>query len=131
MTVVPNDNDELIPQRVVVGYRMCIDFRKVNKVTKKDHYPLPFIDQMLERLSKNTHFCFLEWSRTVLDKETPSRIYRQLGKLRGRVRQELQVHVQKTCVVRGVESMSTKARRANEKIYPKVEHHQKLGRKYI
>ncbi|KAK1661567.1 hypothetical protein QYE76_049726 [Lolium multiflorum] len=49
MTVVPNDNDELIPQRIVVGYRMCIDFRKVNKVTKKDHYPLPFIDQMLER----------------------------------------------------------------------------------
>ncbi|KAK1648050.1 hypothetical protein QYE76_065855, partial [Lolium multiflorum] len=60
MTVVPNDNDELIPQRVVVGYRMCIDFRKVNKVTKKYHYPLPFIDQMLERLSKNTHFCFLD-----------------------------------------------------------------------
>ncbi|KAK1696352.1 hypothetical protein QYE76_013049 [Lolium multiflorum] len=60
MTVVPNDNDELIPQRVVVGYRMCIDYRKVNKVTKKDHYPLPFIDQMLERLSKNTHFCFLD-----------------------------------------------------------------------
>ncbi|KAK1649196.1 hypothetical protein QYE76_067001 [Lolium multiflorum] len=51
MTVVPNDNDELIPQRIVVGYRMCIDFRKVNKVTKKDHYPLPFIDQMLERCS--------------------------------------------------------------------------------
>ncbi|KAK1609126.1 hypothetical protein QYE76_032799 [Lolium multiflorum] len=49
MTVVPNDNDELIPQRIVVGYRMCIDFRKVNKVTKKDHYHLPFIDQMLER----------------------------------------------------------------------------------
>ncbi|KAK1627123.1 hypothetical protein QYE76_001438 [Lolium multiflorum] len=49
MNVVPNDNDELIPQRIVVGYRMCIDFRKVNKVTKKDHYPLPFIDQMLER----------------------------------------------------------------------------------
>ncbi|KAK1561427.1 hypothetical protein QYE76_018874, partial [Lolium multiflorum] len=49
MIVVPNDNDELIPQRIVVGYRMCIDFRKVNKVTKKDHYPLPFIDQMLER----------------------------------------------------------------------------------
>ncbi|KAK1601531.1 hypothetical protein QYE76_018060, partial [Lolium multiflorum] len=60
ITVVPNDNDELIPQRVVVGYRMCIDFRKVNKVTKKDHYPLPFIDQMLERLSKNTHLCFLD-----------------------------------------------------------------------
>jgi hypothetical protein len=52
MTVVPNENNELIPQRVVVGYRMWIDYRKVNKVTKKDHYPLLFIDQMLERLSK-------------------------------------------------------------------------------
>ena len=50
--VVPNENNELIPQRIVVGYRMCIDFRKVNKVTKKDHYPLPFIDKMLERLSQ-------------------------------------------------------------------------------
>jgi hypothetical protein len=44
--VVPNENNELIPQKVVVGYWMCIDFRKVNKVTKKDYYPLPFIDQM-------------------------------------------------------------------------------------
>jgi hypothetical protein len=58
--VVPNENNELIPQRVVVGYRMCIDFRKVNKITKKDHYPLPFIDQMIERLSKKTHFGFLD-----------------------------------------------------------------------
>jgi hypothetical protein len=56
ITVVPNENNELIPQIVVVGYMMCINFRKVNKVTKKDHYPLPFIDQMLERLSKKTHF---------------------------------------------------------------------------
>jgi hypothetical protein len=39
---------------------MCIDFRKLNKVTKKDHYPLPFIDQMLERLSKHSHFCYLD-----------------------------------------------------------------------
>src|SRR4051794_8930284 len=60
ITVVPNEDNELIPQRVVVGYRMCIDFRKINKVTKKDHYPLPFIDQMLERLSKKTHFFFLD-----------------------------------------------------------------------
>src|SRR4051812_28488365 len=60
ITVVPNEDNELIPQRVVVRYRMCIDFRKINKVTKKDHYPLPFIDQMLERLSKKTHFCFVD-----------------------------------------------------------------------
>ena len=39
---------------------MVIDFRKLNKVTKKDHYPLPFIHPMLERLSKHTHFCFLD-----------------------------------------------------------------------
>ena len=38
---------------------MCIDYRKLNKATRKDRYLLPFIDQMLERLSKNTHFCFL------------------------------------------------------------------------
>src|SRR4051812_18994959 len=39
---------------------MCIDYRKLNKATRKDHYPLPFIDQMLERLSKNTHFFYLD-----------------------------------------------------------------------
>ena len=60
ITVVPNDKNELIPQRIVIGYRMVIDFRKLNKATRKDHYPLPFIDQMLERLSKHTHFCFLD-----------------------------------------------------------------------
>ena len=47
ITVVPNDKDELIPQRIVTGYRMLIDFGKLNKATKKDHYPLPFIDQVL------------------------------------------------------------------------------------
>ena len=38
---------------------MVIYFRKLNKATRKDHYPLPFINQILERLSKHTHFCFL------------------------------------------------------------------------
>src|SRR3954467_8615693 len=60
MTVVPNDKNELIPQRVVIGYRMCIDYWKLNNATRKDHYPLPFIDQMLESLSKNTHFFYLD-----------------------------------------------------------------------
>ena len=59
ISIVRNDKDELIPQRIVIGYRMIIDFRKLNKSTRKDHYPLTFIDQMLERLSKHTHFCFL------------------------------------------------------------------------
>ena len=60
ITIVPNDKNELIPQRIITSYRMVIDFRKLNKATRKDHYPLPFIDQMLERLSKHTHFCFLD-----------------------------------------------------------------------
>ena len=47
ITVVPNDKNELIPQRIVTGYRMVIDFIKLNKETRKDHYPLPFIFQML------------------------------------------------------------------------------------
>ena len=50
ITVVLNDKNELIPERIVTGYRMVIDFRKLNKATGKDHYPLAFTDQMLERL---------------------------------------------------------------------------------
>jgi hypothetical protein len=47
MTVVKNDKNELIPQRTVTGWRMCIDYIKLNKATKKDHFPLSFIDEML------------------------------------------------------------------------------------
>ncbi|KAK1581298.1 hypothetical protein Q3G72_004756 [Acer saccharum] len=50
ITVVANENNELIPTRKTTGWRVCIDYRKLNTVTKKDHFPLPFIDQMLERL---------------------------------------------------------------------------------
>ena len=59
-TVVANENNELIPTRTVVGHRMCIDYRKLNKETRKDHYPLPFIDQTLERLAKHSYFCYLD-----------------------------------------------------------------------
>ena len=60
ITVVPNDKDELIPQRIIKGNRMVIDFRKLNNATRKIHYHLRFIDQMLERLSKHTYICFLD-----------------------------------------------------------------------
>nr|GEW83846.1 hypothetical protein [Tanacetum cinerariifolium] len=49
MTVVANENNELIPTRLVTGWRVCIDYRKLNDATRKDHSPLPFMDQMLER----------------------------------------------------------------------------------
>jgi len=39
---------------------MCIDYQKLNKATKKDHFPLPFIDEMLEQLAKHSFFCFLD-----------------------------------------------------------------------
>ncbi|CAM8909768.1 unnamed protein product [Rhodiola kirilowii] len=50
LTVVRNEHNELIPTRTVTGWRMCIDYRKLNKATLKDHFPLPFIDQMLEHV---------------------------------------------------------------------------------
>ncbi|GJZ29662.1 reverse transcriptase domain-containing protein [Tanacetum coccineum] len=60
MTVVLNDNNEAVPSRTVTGWRVCIDYCKLNDATRKDHIPLPFIDQMLERLSKNEFYCFLD-----------------------------------------------------------------------
>ncbi|CAN6687750.1 unnamed protein product [Malus baccata var. baccata] len=51
VTVVANAENELVPQRIQTGWRVCIDYRKLNTTTKNDHFPLPFIDQMLERLA--------------------------------------------------------------------------------
>nr|GEY64313.1 reverse transcriptase domain-containing protein [Tanacetum cinerariifolium] len=59
MTVIKNDKNELVPTRLVIGWRVCIDYRKLNEATRKDHFPLPFMDQMLERLAGNEYYCFL------------------------------------------------------------------------
>nr|GEX01997.1 reverse transcriptase domain-containing protein [Tanacetum cinerariifolium] len=60
MTVAANENNELIPTRLVTGWRVCIDYRKLNDATRKDHFSLPFMDQMLERLASNEFNCFLD-----------------------------------------------------------------------
>nr|GEZ81741.1 reverse transcriptase domain-containing protein [Tanacetum cinerariifolium] len=59
-TVVENEENELIPTRLVTGWRVCIDYRKLNEATRKDHIPLPFMDQMLKRLAGNKYYCFLD-----------------------------------------------------------------------
>ncbi|KAL4290245.1 hypothetical protein GQ457_14G018310 [Hibiscus cannabinus] len=60
ITVISNEKNELIPTRTVTGWRVCMDYRKLNKATRKDHFPLPFIDQMLDRLAGKQFYCFLD-----------------------------------------------------------------------
>ncbi|GJV06278.1 reverse transcriptase domain-containing protein [Tanacetum coccineum] len=60
ITVVTDEKDELVPTRTVTGWRVCIDYGKLNEATAKDHFPLPFMDQMLERLAGNKYLCFLD-----------------------------------------------------------------------
>nr|GEX29758.1 reverse transcriptase domain-containing protein [Tanacetum cinerariifolium] len=59
-TVVENEENELIPTRLVMGWCVCIDYCKLNEATCKDHFPLHFMDQMLERLAGNEYYCFLD-----------------------------------------------------------------------
>ena len=58
-TMIRNEKNELIPTRTMTGWRVCIDYRKLNIETRKDHFPLPFLDQMLDRLAGHPHFSFL------------------------------------------------------------------------
>ena len=59
-TVIKTENNILLPSRTVTGWRICIDYRKLNKATRKDHFPLPFLDQMLDRLVGYQYYCFLD-----------------------------------------------------------------------
>lgn len=55
MTTMLNQNNELIPTQTIIGCRVCMDQRKLYKAARKDHFPLPFIDQMLiDWLDKST-----------------------------------------------------------------------------
>ena len=57
MTIIRNEKNVL---RTVTGWRICIYSRKLNDATRKDDYPLPFMDQMLERLAGQSFYCFLD-----------------------------------------------------------------------
>ncbi|RVW58356.1 Retrovirus-related Pol polyprotein from transposon 297 [Vitis vinifera] len=58
--VVQNDKGEEVSTRLTSGWRVCIDYRKLNPVTRKDHFPLPFIDQVLEKVSSHPFYYFLD-----------------------------------------------------------------------
>ena len=59
-TAIKTKNNTLLPSRTVTGWRICIDYRKLNKATRKDHFPLPFLDQMLDRLAGHEYYCLLD-----------------------------------------------------------------------
>ena len=60
VTTVKNEKGEEFSTRLNTGWRVCIDYRRLNEVTRKDHFPLAFIDQHLERVSGHLFYCFLD-----------------------------------------------------------------------
>jgi hypothetical protein len=60
LTIVKNKDNKLVPTRIQSGWRVCIDYRKLNTATRKDHFSLPFIDQMVERLAGHEYYCYLD-----------------------------------------------------------------------
>ena len=60
VTTVKNEKGEELSTRLTTGWRVCIDYRRLNEVTRKDHFPLPFIDQLLEKVSGHPFYCFLD-----------------------------------------------------------------------
>ena len=60
VTIVHNEKGEEMPTRLTTGWRVCINYRRLNEATRKDHFPLPFMDQLLERSSGHHFYCFLD-----------------------------------------------------------------------
>ena len=60
VTILQNKKGEDMPTRLTTGWRICIDYRRLNAVTRKDHFPLLFIDQLLERVSEHPFYYFLD-----------------------------------------------------------------------
>jgi hypothetical protein len=60
VTVITNEKNELIPTRTITGWCMCIDYRKLNSMTRKDHFPVSFMSQILERVACHEFYYFLD-----------------------------------------------------------------------
>ena len=66
-TVIKTENNILLPSKIVTGWKICIDYRKLNKATRKDHFPLLFLDQMLDRLAGHEYYYFFDgYSATII-----------------------------------------------------------------
>ena len=60
MTTVHNEKGEEVPTYLATCWRVCIDYRRMNEVIRKDHFPLPFMDKLLQRISGHPFYCFLD-----------------------------------------------------------------------
>ncbi len=60
MTIVANEKNELIPLKPVIGWRVCMDYQNLNSWTLKDHFPMSFMDQMLDHLACRGWCYFLD-----------------------------------------------------------------------
>ena len=58
--MIKTENDILLPSITVTGWRIYIDYQKLNKATRKGHFPLPFLNQMLDKLAGHEYYYFLD-----------------------------------------------------------------------
>ena len=63
--IYPISNSQWVSPLVIVSkkkgkWRLCVDYTDLNKATKKDHFPLPFIDQVLDNLARKRYLLFLD-----------------------------------------------------------------------
>ena len=62
VTVITNKKNKLIPTRTIIGWSMCINYRKLNYMIRKDDFPLPFMNQIIERVAGHKFYCFMKFT---------------------------------------------------------------------